>query len=128
MSPAQRLCRMAPLIVIGAIFATSGLSGTAPDSPLLLVSPGLRNFAHIPAYALLGASLCLALPAHRGWRMALLALVLTLGYGVLDEWHQSFVPGRDVSATDLARDLLGGSVGIALMRRRWAVKPRIAHC
>jgi len=128
MTAAQRLCRLSPLIVIAAIFLTSSLSGTAPDSPLLLVSAPLRNFAHIPAYALLGASLCLALPRHRGWRMAALALVLTLGYGVLDEWHQSYVPGRDVSGTDLLRDLLGGSIGIGLMRRQWAAKRRAAHC
>ena len=128
MTAAQRLCRLSPLIVIAAIFFTSSLSGTAPDSPLLLVSAPLRNFAHIPAYALLGASLCLALPRHRGWRMAVLALVLTLGYGVLDEWHQSFVPGRDVSGTDLLRDGLGGSIGIALMRRQWAAKRRAADC
>ena len=128
MTPAQRLGRLAPLIVMAAIFLTSSLSGTAPGSPLLWVSAGLRNFAHIPAYALLGASLCLALPRHSGWRMAVLALVLTLGYGVLDEWHQSFVPGRDVSGTDLLRDGLGGSIGIALMRRQWAAKRRAADC
>ena len=60
--------------------------------------------------------------------MAVLALVLTLGYGVLDEWHQGFVPGRDVSGTDLLRDVLGGSIGISLMRRRWAAKRRTADC
>ncbi len=128
MTAAQRLCRLGPLIMMAATFFTSSLSGTAPDSPLLLVSAPLRNFAHIPAYALLGASLCLALPRHRGWRMAVLALVLTLGYGVLDEWHQSFVPGRDVSGPDLLRDVLGGSIGIALMRRQWAAKRRTADC
>ncbi len=128
MTAAQRLYCLGPLVVMAAIFVTSSLSGTLPASPLLLVSAPLRNFAHIPAYAPLGASLCLALPRHRGWPMAALALVLTFGYGVLDEWHQSFVPGREVSGPDLLRDVLGGCIGIGLVRRQWAHKPPIGDC
>ncbi|WP_448509645.1 VanZ family protein [Immundisolibacter sp.] len=128
MTAAQRLYCLGPLVVMAAIFVTSSLSGTAPASPLLLVSASLSNFAHIPAYALLGASLCLALPRYRGWPMAALALALTFGYGVLDEWHQSFVPGREVSGPDLLRDVLGGCIGIGLMRRQWAAGRRSTDC
>ena len=45
-------------------------------------------------------------------------VVASLGFGgawaVLDEWHQSFVPGRFSSLEDVAADLLGVSVGLAL--------------
>ncbi len=107
---------------MGAIFVTSSLPDTNSGDLIALLPSTLKNLLHIPAYGLLAVTLCLALPQRRGWRTALLVLVLTLGYGVLDEWHQSFVPGRDVSGADLLRDVLGGSLGIALMRRQWAAK------
>ena len=48
------------------------------------------------------------------------ALAVVLGvtlYGVRDEWHQSFVPGRDSSAGDVAKDAGGAIVGVLLFRR-----------
>ena len=32
-------------------------------------------------------------------------------YGLTDEWHQSFVPGREVSALDWLADLCGVTLG-----------------
>ncbi|HKJ87507.1 MAG TPA: VanZ family protein, partial [Gammaproteobacteria bacterium] len=42
------------------------------------------------------------------------AFFLTLGYGLFDEWHQSWVPGRLSSATDLGVDALGALVVLML--------------
>lgn len=38
-------------------------------------------------------------------------------WGISDEIHQSFVPGRDCSAFDLCADVLGGTLGSALAVR-----------
>ncbi len=48
-------------------------------------------------------------------RAAILALVFFLlaGLGMLDEWHQLFVPGRVSSWLDLAYDLAGSLAGLA---------------
>jgi len=40
-----------------------------------------------------------------------LALLIAVGFGALDEWHQAYVPGRDASAADWLADALG--VGLA---------------
>ena len=61
-----------------------------------------------------------------GTRVGPRALALILGvpllYGIVDEWHQSFVPGRDASLRDVVADAVGAAVGIAahvaLTRRR----------
>jgi VanZ family protein len=52
-----------------------------------------------------------------------------LGIGILfalsDEWHQSFVPGRDPSAGDFLADFLGVLLGYTLTRwslNRWSLK------
>lgn len=40
-----------------------------------------------------------------------LALGFVLARGVLDEWHQSFVPGRSPEVADVLADLVGGFAG-----------------
>ena len=50
-------------------------------------------------------------------RDALAVVLAALLYGVSDEWHQSFVPGRDSSAGDVAKDAGGALVGVLVFRR-----------
>lgn len=113
---AIRLRRLAPLLVMALIHFCSSLPGTPGSGGVLPGIPSaLHNLLHIPAYALLAASWQLALPARRSGRALLLVGLLTVGYGVVDEWHQSFVPGRECSAADLLRDAIGAAVGIFAM-------------
>jgi VanZ family protein len=77
------------------------------------------KIAHAVAYGLLGAFLALALGVRRGLvGRAALALALCAIYGASDEWHQSFVPGRQVSVLDLLADTIGATVAIVLVARR----------
>ena len=48
-----------------------------------------------------------------GRRSTVAAVAFALAWGVLDEWHQSWVPGRDPSGTDVAADLVGAVLGAA---------------
>jgi VanZ family protein len=61
--------------------------------------------AHFLAYALL--ALLWRLGLGRFWG----AFLLASGYGVVDEWHQSFVPGREAFGWDLLADALGAAIG-----------------
>ena len=36
-------------------------------------------------------------------------------YGVSDEWHQSFVPGRSVDFMDWLADTLGASIALSIL-------------
>jgi len=88
-----------------------------------------ENLAHIFLYAVLGYLI------YQGvinfgqktvvWKLMLLSLGLVALYGISDEYHQGFVPGRFVSFSDLGFDIFGGSIGIILadfMRKR---KPKL---
>jgi VanZ family protein len=77
----------------------------------------LSNLAHAPLFGIL--TLCVASlvlrergggwPDPRGARGALV-LACVLGYGLIDEWHQSRVPGRDASLLDVLTDAVSGAV------------------
>jgi VanZ like protein len=51
-----------------------------------------------------------------------LAFVASLAYAVLDEWHQSFVIGRNASTSDVIVDLIGASLTLLLMARWSALR------
>ena len=51
------------------------------------------------------------LPMYRRHFWIFLAVAL---FGISDEWHQSFVPGRDCSALDWLADAIGAKLGLAL--------------
>jgi len=76
---------------------------------------------HGAAYLVLSLLVCRALAGGvllpLSARAAALAVVLCAAYGASDEYHQSFVPGRDASAGDVASDLGGAAIGAFVWRR-----------
>lgn len=68
---------------------------------------------HALLYAVLGAALWWAREHAHPHAPAWLFLALGALYGVSDEWHQAFVPGRTPSAADVAADALGTALGFA---------------
>lgn len=83
----------------------------------------LWNGAHAPFFAVLGGLLVASLARRSDGRLLpdraslLGAIVLAALYGLADEWHQSFVPGRDSSAADVGKDAAGAVLGVGLARR-----------
>jgi VanZ family protein len=85
--------------------------------PLLMA---LSNLAHAPLFA--GLAFCVSKTlsgSPAGWRTRYgLTLAFAAACAVLDEWHQSFVPGRYVSAGDLLLDLAGITGVLVVLRLR----------
>jgi hypothetical protein len=111
-----------PLLIMGALHWLSSLPGTPlPDDPALYaafhwIPPPVQKALHVLAYAALALLWCWALGA---WlrvpvARAVAACAIASAYGVLDEWHQSFVPGRYASFTDVMIDVAGAVLGIWL--------------
>ena len=87
---------------------------------LLSAVPDLRAGASIPfgdklghlvLYAVLGSAL--AWGRARAPRPVAHILLLAIGvlYGISDEWHQMFVPGREPDVVDWIADVLGVVIG-----------------
>lgn len=51
-----------------------------------------------------------------------LALIFTFLYGLSDEWHQSYIPGREGKLLDACVDALGGLIAWYLIRKNQALK------
>jgi VanZ family protein len=98
--------------LMGVIFYLSA----QPDVPL---PDGVDDkTAHYVAYMTLGLlvvrALARGLPARVTTGIAVITLVITIGYGATDEWHQSFVPGRSTELADLVADSLGAVAAVGL--------------
>lgn len=105
------------------LFGLSSLS-TLPTPP------GGFSFydIHIAAYAGLGALTARAIAKgvqSVSVRAVLMAIVIATLYGVSDEYHQRFVPGRSFDVLDMLADLVGSVVGASavgawsIIRRRF---------
>lgn len=46
----------------------------------------------------------------------LFTLLFVLGYGILDEVHQLLIPGRSCELLDFMADMLGGIIGIIIVK------------
>lgn len=120
----QRYRALPMLVVMGTIFFLSSIPGDKLPLPSIYQ---IDKLAHLMAYGTLAATILIA---HK-WqtrlqfpaRVVFLTIVGALFYGVTDEFHQAFVPGRCVSGGDLLADTLGAALVACLwyfgLRRWW---------
>ena len=109
----KRLCRapvmtwLAPLIWMALIFIVSGTPREEiPQYGIWDI--WIKKGGHVAAYALLTLlwlrALRVRLPAGPATG---LALSIALFYAISDEYHQTFVPGRNGTAADVGVDMVG---------------------
>ena len=68
-------------------------------------------------FAILGGSLAWGRAYGRHSPQASTLMVAGVLYGALDEWHQSFVPGRTASVADWGMDIIGVVLGYLLVQK-----------
>jgi VanZ family protein len=102
------------LLCMGTIFFLSHQPGGALHLPIF---PGADKLSHMLAYGLLSATVIFSFSAES--RRKKKSLVLTVAvfvpllFGLSDEYHQSFVAGRNSEFLDLVADGAGGlTVGL----------------
>jgi VanZ family protein len=106
---------MLPVAWMGLIFALSH-QPTLPY-PQDLDAKIVSTLGHVTVYAVLAALVWWALGStgvSGSWRVALAVAVAVL-YGVTDEWHQSFVPGRTPDVRDIVADTTGAVLAMVVV-------------
>ena len=112
--------RFIPMVcIMGIIFYLSHQPGDFTPLPQF---PGIDKLAHVIAYGCLaGAFLYSLQPFTHSKNPSVSAIVVVLFcivWGISDEFHQSFIPGRFVSFWDIVSD----GIGALLVVGYWFMK------
>ena len=123
----RQVQRLLPALAwMGVIFVLSA-------QPALPAAPGLGATlttigGHLVVFTVLALLLAWGLREIVAPRVLTpLAFALAVAYGLSDELHQAFIPGRDAAALDLALDTIGAATALLAMGlppRRWTAPPR----
>lgn len=76
----------------------------------------IKKTAHILEYGILFFLLVRAQAEKPNW---LLAFLFCVFYGMTDEYHQSFVPGRTATIRDIGFDTLGALLSFLKLRKNY---------
>ena len=106
------------IVVCTAIFTSSSI-----EEPVVEVEVRyFDKFVHLATYAILGYFVLRALREYQfnlsGISLLIVAIALTTFYGIADEIHQSYVPGRITSVADVVFDFFGSLLGTFIYGHR----------
>lgn len=111
------------------IFTLTTIPG--PSLPKVFVDLGDKA-KHFIAYTVLAVLVTLALRVQNKYfklkeEYLKFAILFTAVYGIFDEFHQLFIPGRSFDLYDYAMDLLGIAVGTFIANHFIISKESILH-
>jgi len=122
-----RLRSVHPALGVVLALAWMALIWALSSRPPTDLTPGsptgawVSNLAHAPEYA--GLATWIALASRRAGadvapsaRLSFWIVAFCVVHGVVDELHQSTVPGRDASVLDIVTDLVGALAAITVLR------------
>ncbi len=108
----------AALLALG-IMISLFLGGAHPVAVNLVPEPW-DKLLHCAVFALLAGTLGFA-SGFQGWRGLAIAFFGSLLIGLLDEWHQLYLPGRQAGWADFAADMAGSFMGTVSLTK-WSRK------
>lgn len=111
-----------PVAVMAAIFYFSSRTGDDLGSLMPFFKrffPAMESFdwGHFVAYFVLGLAVIWAVAGEKpAYSRMLLAVGICVVYGMTDEFHQIFVPGRTADWMDIRNDGIGALLAMLLLR------------
>ncbi len=117
-----RLLHWSPVALLLAFDFYLSSQSTLPEIPFSRGVPSFDKIEHAGFFFLVGLFAVRAARFFEGWdarRTAFTLLPGALVWGILDEFHQSFVPGRSVEAGDVAADVAGVLLAVLFGRALW---------
>lgn len=122
-----KIYKMVPMFfVMGTIFFLSHKTGDEIELPAFAYSDLV---AHMMIYSALAAAVLYAWSSKfkecHSIKVVCSTVAFCLLYGISDEFHQSFVPGRYVSGMDVVADTVGA---IVVCTGWWVVTKKLFVC
>lgn len=119
-----RVVLAASVAYMGVLYGLSDIPGS--DVQLPAPAPFMHFVAYFGLATLLYVGLRWSFDLGR-LRASVFAFTLTVAYGVIDEWHQSFVPGRHPTFADVFVDALGAALALSLLWLTASLRDRAAQ-
>jgi len=95
----------------GIIFWVSSLPNLDAKVDIKHFDKVLHIIEYVPLGLLLSRAFCCSTDRLNNKIILILSLLLASVYGLSDEYHQSFVLGRDSSVLDVFADSIGSAIG-----------------
>jgi VanZ family protein len=105
------------LVMMAGIFVLSSIQGPAIDA----VGLGKESY-HINGHFVLFLILCLFY--YKALKNPYLSFVLTVLYGIIDEYHQKFTPYRSSSLFDIFIDTMGAGISFIILWKLQHILPK----
>ena len=107
------------VLTIGYMFLITFLSHVPQDGLPKLDLEGIDYFFHFAEYSILGFLLFRSITSDEllTFHPFYGSLLIGISFAILDEFHQSFVPGRHMSSIDMIFDSLGILCGTFICSR-----------
>lgn len=103
---------LSPLILMGLIFISSSIpmdKNADVTKFIISLDPTLQNLLHIPVFGLLAFLWLKSFTKNSilTSTKVIITLIVSILFGCLDEFHQTFIPGRYGSLIDILLNLVG---------------------
>jgi len=107
------LRKIPAILAMVALFKLSTLPGNDPLLNSIHLSDKIEHFI---AYFVLGITFCIWIPSKKWFAKpavyGVIVIVLCTLFGISDEYHQKFVPGRSCDLYDLAVDSAASAIAV----------------
>jgi VanZ family protein len=112
----KRLWRWGPVAAWLIVIFMGSSIGTLPSVDRGTLDQLMHWVGHLSEYAILALLLLRALKNGQafGWREIVLTLIVAAVYGLSDEWHQTFVKGRNGELWTVGLDMAGALIGVVI--------------
>ena len=107
------------------IFALSSIPDLGGSEPVVRYQDKVAHFFIFGILGFLTTRAVVFSCREAGWRSVFAGLIFIAVYAALDEFHQSFVPGRSVEVADFMADFLGAGVFVLIGYRIFTNKKKM---
>ena len=107
------------ILYSGIIFCVSSIPNVTTPLPEVQLDKFLHVLIYLPFGFLVARGIGRSKTSFSSKSLWVIVVLAAFFYGLSDEYHQLFVPGRNFGIFDLIADTIGGAIGGYIYLWRW---------